>query len=65
MKKVKVKVRISFTDVSEDDLPHIHRAEKELGKAGIHFDTGYDMKENRRDWEFDDVTKTDVFLPHH
>ena len=46
-------VRIFFTGLTKEQMEHLHKAEKELSKAGITFDTGYDFGEKRRDWEFD------------
>ena len=46
-------VRIFFTDLTEEQMKHLHKAERELGRAGVSFDTGYDFEEKRRDWEFD------------
>ena len=47
-------VNIHFS-VPQDKREHIFKAEKELLKAGIHFDTGASMcsKDLERDWEFD------------
>jgi len=58
----KVNVRISFPNVSKEQMKHIHKAEKELRLANITFDTGFDFEENRRDWEFDPAKNTDVYL---
>ena len=49
----KVEVLITFTDLTEEQMKHLHKAENELLKAGVTFDTGYDFEEKRRDWEFD------------
>jgi len=46
-------VRIEFKGLTKDQLECLSRAERELFKAGIVFDTGYDFEENRRDWELD------------
>lgn len=46
-------VRIFFTNLTEEQWKHLRKAEKELYKAGVSFDTGYDFEEKRRDWEFD------------
>ena len=46
-------VRIFFTGLTKEQMKHLHKAEEELGKAGIAFDTGYDFEEKRRDWEWD------------
>lgn len=45
--------RIEFYNFNEQQMKHLHKAESELSKAGVSFDTGYDFKEKRRDWEFD------------
>ena len=58
----KIKARISFPNLTQDKLNHIHNAESELKLAGIEFDTGYDFQERRRDWEFDTVENAEVFL---
>jgi len=34
-------------------MKYMIEAEQALIKAGIHFDTGYDSCEKRRDWFFD------------
>ena len=46
-------VRIIFYDLSKEQMEHLHKAEKELLKAGVSFDTGYSFIEKERDWEFD------------
>ena len=46
-------VRIGFHNLSKEQMKHLHKAESELLKAGVSFDTGYDFGEKRRDWEFD------------
>jgi len=46
-------VRIEIPIKSEEQREKIFEAEKLLREAGIDFDTGYDLVENRRDWEFD------------
>ena len=48
-----MEVRIQFIDKTKEQLEHLHKAEAELLKAGVSFDTGYDVGENIRDWEFD------------
>ena len=45
--------RIEFYNLTPKQMMHLNRAEVELSRAGISFDTGYDFKEDRRDWEFD------------
>jgi len=44
-------VRIFFADVNDEQMKHLMKAERELMKAGVDFDTGFDGKE--RDWDFD------------
>lgn len=39
--------------LSEEQLKHIRKAEKELLELDIYFDTGYDLVKNIRDWELD------------
>ena len=46
-------VRIAFYGLTKEQMKHLHKAESELSKAGVSFDTGYDFGEKRRDWEFD------------
>jgi len=46
-------VRIEFVDLSKEQMKHLYKAEKELSKAGVHFDTGYSFPPKTRDWEFD------------
>lgn len=46
-------VRISFLNLSEEQLEHIFKARDELGKAGVIFDTGHDLVNNIHNWEFD------------
>ncbi len=46
-------VRIFFTGLTKEQMEHLHKAERELWKAGVSFDTGYDFEEKRRDWEWD------------
>ena len=54
MKKAKpCEVRIEFYELSDKQMEHLHKAERELRKAGVHFDTGYNFEEKRRDWEMD------------
>jgi len=45
--------RIEFYNLTPTQMTHLHKAEVELSKAGVSFDTGYDFCESRRDWEFD------------
>ncbi len=44
-------VAIKFPDLTQEKRKHLFKAERELSKAGIHFDTGYGCK--TRVWEFD------------
>lgn len=46
-------VRIEFPKLSEEQMEHLFKAEKQLLKAGVSFDTGYVFVKKRRDWEFD------------
>jgi len=52
MKELKdCEVVIKFLDLSKDQLEHLFKAEDELEKAGVLFDTG--AGGGCRDWEFD------------
>ena len=46
-------VRIHFINLTEEQRKHLHKAEGELLKAGVGFDTGYDFGSKTRDWEWD------------
>jgi len=46
-------VRIFFANLTKKQMEHLHKAEQELLKAGVSFDTGYDFCAKQRDWEFD------------
>lgn len=49
-------VRIEFPNLSEEQLKHLHKAERQLLKAGVSFDTGFNMcdgKATKRVWECD------------
>lgn len=46
-------VRVSFPDLNEEQQKHIFNASKELGLAGVTFDSGYNVLENTIDWELD------------
>jgi len=46
-------VGIHFTGLTKEQMGHLFKAEVELGKAGVTFDTGYDFPDKTRDWEFD------------
>ena len=48
-----VEARIEFHNLNKKQMEHLFKAEKELSKAGVSFDTGYDMREAIRDWELD------------
>ena len=49
----KAEVKIQFKNKTKEQLEHLFKAEEELRKAGVSFDTGYDMGAGARDWEFD------------
>ncbi|KKL46180.1 hypothetical protein LCGC14_2348140 [marine sediment metagenome] len=49
----KAEVKIEFNDLSPEQLKHLFKAESELGKAGVSFDTGYSFGPKIRVWEFD------------
>ena len=46
-------VRIEIPDVDDKKLDALFKAENALREAGISFDTGFDVREGRRDWKFD------------
>jgi hypothetical protein len=46
-------VGIHFTNLTKEQMKHLNKAEKELLKAGVSFDTGYNFCSKTRDWEFD------------
>ena len=46
-------VRIQFVNLSKEQMEHLFRAETELLKAGVSFDTGYNFETKTRDWELD------------
>lgn len=59
-------VRICFYKLSDKQMIHLHNAERELRRAGVNFDTGFDFTERRRDWEFDYSLKgAKVFCKKH
>ena len=47
----KTEVLIRFPNLSDEQRKHLFRAEVELEKAGVTFDTGHGGE--GRDWEFD------------
>jgi hypothetical protein len=47
---------LRFTSLTKEKLQHIFKAENELSKAGVTFDTGSDIEDGRkisREWELD------------
>ena len=46
-------VRIQLKDLTNEQKEHLFKAEEELSKAGVSFDTGYSFGDKTRDWEFD------------
>lgn len=46
-------VSIAFYNLTEKQMKHLDKAEEELLKAGVSFDTGYNFGEKRSYWEFD------------
>lgn len=44
---------LKISILSEEQLKHIQKAERELLRAGVSFDTGYGLVNNIRDWELD------------
>lgn len=53
IKQDKIGVGIHFTGLTEEQMFHLFSAEKELGKAGVTFDAGFNFITDTRDWEFD------------
>ena len=53
MSKEKIEAQIKFPEIDKEQLKHLSDAKKALGKAGVTFDTGYDLGTHTRDWEFD------------
>ncbi len=39
--------------LTEKQLEHLFKAEKELKKAGVRFDTGFNLEKDERVWELD------------
>lgn len=50
-KRIYATLKIPIT--SDEQLKHLQKAQKELIKVGISFDTGYDLVNNIREWELD------------
>ena len=48
-----MEARIEFYNLTLEQMTHLHKAEVELSRAGVSFDTGYDFCESKRVWEFD------------
>jgi hypothetical protein len=46
-------VAITFGPLEKDRLCHVFRAQDQLHKAGIRFDTSMDVGLGQRDWELD------------
>lgn len=46
-------VTIEFEKLTEEQLKHLYKAERQLLKAGVSFDMGYEICERKRIWEFD------------
>lgn len=46
-------VTVEFPNLTEEQLKHLYKAESQLLKVGVSFDTGYDLCEKKRVWEFD------------
>ena len=44
---------LKISMISEEQLKHLQKARSELTKAGVIFDSGYDLRENIFDWELD------------
>ena len=66
IKQTEAEIRISFYDLNKVQMEALFNAERELSKAGLSFDTGYDFGEKRRDWEFDWSLKgAKVFCKKH
>jgi len=51
MTEHKVEAILKITDLTDDKLEHLFKAEDELRKAGVSFDTGCGC--GARDWELD------------
>ena len=48
-----MKATLKLPILSEKQLKYLQEARSELTKAGVTFDTGYDLKEGIFDWELD------------
>jgi len=49
-------IRLIFKNPTQEQLEHIYKAEDELAGAGVTFDVGKDLDENKilsRDWKLD------------
>ena len=46
-------VRIEFPNLTDEQREHLYKAEVQLMKAGVTFDTGTNLQSMVRDWEFD------------
>lgn len=46
-------VGIHFVGITKEQMEHLFKAQSELHKAGVGFDTGYCFPTKTRDWEFD------------
>ena len=62
MEEKYAEVRIMFSSLDKKQIKHLFKAEKQLKKAGIRFDTGFYFRDNRRDWKFDWSLKGAVVL---
>jgi len=48
--------KLIFENLTEEQLKHIHKAETELSRADVTFDTGSDVRDSKllnRVWELD------------
>lgn len=48
-----MKATLKLPILSDEQLKHLQKARSELIKAGVTFDSGYDLIENIIDWELD------------
>lgn len=53
MGKNKITGTLKIPMGNKAQLKHLQRARNELGKAGVSFDSGYDLIKNVFDWELD------------